>query len=454
MSQKIRDAFTKFIDRAVEKNYGLHSVILMKDGEKAAECFWKPYRPEYNHMLNSLSKSFTSVGSLFAMQEGLLSPDDLVTDIFPGYITCERMKKLKVRHLLTMTTGHESEPDAVFGCEDGVSAFMTSELKKEPGEYFLYNTPSTYMVSAVVKKVTGLPVFEYLRPRLFDKIGISKDVWWESCPRGIPYGGFGFNIKTEDIALFGQFLLNRGSWNGEQLLDPKLIDTATSKQTYSVGGGDWACGYGWQFWICQPRGAYRGDGAFGQYVLVMPEQNAVMAITSGTHDMQAVMTAIWEILLPALNEEKWSGDTLVLSRSLPTVNSDANSQPRDILIGRPYQLFHNPLGINGIRVDSADSITLTIKGEERTIRAGSGEWIENDLGVDTPLSVPFRIMLTPHIAATIGWWNDHTFELLMACTRNAYVQKLNLKFAGDKVNGEFSQNLAGPPINLSGCVLR
>ena len=156
------------------------------------------------------------------------------------------------------------------------------------------------MLSAIVQKVTGETVFNYLRPRLFDPLGIENPTW-DASPQGITFGGVGLNIRTEDIARFGQLYLQKGQWNGKQLLPASWVETATARQTSNGSDptSDWDQGYGYQFWRCR-HGFYRGDGAFGQYCIVMPDQDAVVAITSGTRNMPAIMNLVWDKLLPAM----------------------------------------------------------------------------------------------------------------------------------------------------------
>src|SRR5262249_17904140 len=158
----------------------------------------------------------------------------------------------------------------------------------------------TYMLSAIVQKTAGLTVLDYLRPRLFEPLGI-EDPTWGTSPQGVSLGGYGLSIRTEDIARFGQLYLQKGEWQGRQLLPTTRVQAATSRQVSNGSSpqSDWDQGYGYQFWRCR-HGAFRGDGAFGQYCLVMPEQDAVLAITSGVKDMQAVLNLVWDKLLPAL----------------------------------------------------------------------------------------------------------------------------------------------------------
>ncbi|MBW7461807.1 serine hydrolase, partial [Paenibacillus sepulcri] len=152
---------------------------------------------------------------------------------------------------------------------------LAAPVEHEPGTHFVYNSGATYMLSAILQKVTGQTLLEYLQPRLIEPLGI-KGAAWDVCPRGINVGGWGLNVTTEDIARFGQLYLQKGMWNGQRLLTEEWIAEATSSQISNGDGGvnDWAQGYGYQFWRCR-HGVYRGDGAFGQFCIVMPEQDAV-----------------------------------------------------------------------------------------------------------------------------------------------------------------------------------
>ncbi len=203
---------------------------------------------------------------------------------------------MRVRHLLSMSTGHAEDTTRYLREEkDGnwVKAFLAQPVEYEPGTHFLYNSGATYMLSAIVQKLSGLKVVDYLRPRLFEPLGIENPRW-ETWPQGINTGGWGLNINTEDIARFGQLYLQSGMWHGQRLVPAAWIEEATARQVSNGSNpdSDWEQGYGYQFWRCR-HNAYRGDGAFGQYCLVMPDQDAVLAITSGVSDMQAVLNVIW-----------------------------------------------------------------------------------------------------------------------------------------------------------------
>jgi CubicO group peptidase (beta-lactamase class C family) len=296
-SAKIRE----FIETADRNVNSMHSFMLVRHGHVVAEAWWQPESADKQHILWSLSKSFTSTAVGLAVAEGKLSADDLVIKFFPDDLTenvSANLKQMRVRDLLTMSTGHQDEAKLTDETP-WVQSFLAHPVPHKPGSHFRYNTPGTYMLSAIVQKVTGQTVLEYLTPRLFDPLGIDKPKW-DKSPQGISIGGYGLFVRTEDIAKFGQLYLQKGKWNGKQLLPAKWVEQATAKQVSngSDPSRDWDQGYGFQFWRCR-HGAYRGDGKDGQFCIVLPEQDALIAITANTRDMQGELNIVWDKLLPA-----------------------------------------------------------------------------------------------------------------------------------------------------------
>ncbi|MBQ3232784.1 MAG: serine hydrolase [Clostridia bacterium] len=441
-------AVTAFLNAVNDKELGLHSFMLIRHGEVAAEGWWKPYSPDYVHMLFSLSKSFTSTAVGFTCQEGLLSIDKKVVSFFKDELPanpCENMMNMTVRNLLTMGTGHSKEPNALNG-EKWAYNFLTSYVDKTPGSIFTYNTPATYMLSRIVQKVTGEKVFDYLKPRLFDVLGI-KDIWWEESPEGANTGGFGLNLHTEDIAKFGQFLLNKGNVDGKQILNPEWIDMATSKQISNGDpneDSDWSQGYGFQFWRCKRDGVYRGDGAFGQYCVVMPKQDAVLAVTSGSNDIGQILNEAWTHLLPAMDEptdddglDEMNDVIQSLSIPLPEGSKSVNIENAE------YNLAVNPLGLKTLKVtcdQTSAKLTLTYwqentyqKNEE--IPFGFGEWIENGEG--------FK-----HTFAACAAQEDGSIRFKFILADTPFIREVTLLQNGDFAEISIRQNVGFQPMDL------
>jgi CubicO group peptidase (beta-lactamase class C family) len=442
-------------------------------------------------MLFSLSKSFTSIASAFAVNEGLLDHDAPVMSFFPGYDPCENLKKMRVSHLLSMCTGHTPNADFIFENDDCVSAFLTSKVDTPPGSRFSYNTGATYMVSAIINKLTGMKTVDYLKPRLFDPLGI-EGISWDECARGISYGGFGLNVKTEDIAKFGQFLLNRGSWNGVQLLPSEFIDAAAAKHINNWGEtkypcldrfeyetlygdakkSDWAQGYGRQFWRCVPDGVYRGDGAFGQLCVVMPKYDAVLAVTAGIGDMQSELNAVWDNLLPAFTDEPLETDTAAQTRLFEKLNALTIPLPENKGVsdcaysGRTYRLAPNSFGFSAICFEigeSADTVYATRSdGSLYSFKTGHGAWADNNTpavninrsgSITDKLSPTFENDGYSSYISAAGAAKPDSYRLKLVQNRTPYIADITFTFDNDLLNaeGRFNVSASDGGIKFSGC---
>jgi len=327
-------AVRAFIDAAAK--FELHSFVVARHGKPVVRAFWAPYRADAPQLLYSLSKSFTSTAVGFAVTSGKLKLSDKVLDFFPDKKPAQvsdHLAALDVKHLLTMSSGHATDSTpAVTREQDWVKTFLALPVEHAPGTHFVYDSAATYMLSAIVQKVTGQRVADYLKPRFFDPLGLPP-MPWQTCPLGINTGGWGLSATTDTLATFGQFYLQRGQWRGRQLLPAAWIDEATSfkiQQPAAPGqqldqlkiSSDWHQGYCYQFWRCR-HDAYRGDGAFGQYVIVLPKLDAVIAITSRVLDMQGLLDVVWEHLLPGI-ENPASTDAATEAES-DTTKADAQA---------------------------------------------------------------------------------------------------------------------------------
>jgi CubicO group peptidase (beta-lactamase class C family) len=281
-----------------------HSLMILRHGKVVADGWWAPYTAERPHLLYSLSKSFTSAAAGLAVSEGLLDLDATVLSYFPELdadITDPRSRAMLVRHIASMSSGHLAETwEEAFerGGDEPVRGFLRIPPDRDPGTVFAYNQPTTYTLAAIIQRLTGGSLTEYLRPRLFAPLGIGA-VNWLSDHTGRELGFSGMFATTDAIARLGQLHLQGGRWEGRELLPGAWVAEATRLHTANPGmqNPDWNQGYGFQFWMS--RHGYRGDGAFGQFCLVLPEHDVVIAMTSETEDMQAVLDAAWQHLLPA-----------------------------------------------------------------------------------------------------------------------------------------------------------
>lgn len=433
---------------AADQIDSLHSFMLVRHGRVVAEGWWTPYDAQSRHSLFSLSKSFTSTAVGLAIAEGKLSLHDEVLKFFPDDAPAEpsnNLKAMRVSDLLRMSTGHQSEPPRT-DKEAWTRTFLRHDVPFKPGTHFLYNTSATYMQSAIVQKATGQTLLDYLTPRLFEPLGIENPTW-ETSPQGISTGGYGLSLRAEDIAKFGQLYLQKGKWDGKQLVPEAWIDAATARQTSNGSNpdSDWDQGYGYQFWRCR-NGAYRGDGAFGQYCIVLPEQDAVIAITSGLRDMQQVLNLVWDKLLPALHSASLPTDGKTADRlrqklqSLTVRLPEKSGEPADVA-GKTFRFAANDQKIEAVRLERSESggtetLVLKINGNERRIECGLGQWRKAKLAWG-----PFP----PQPAAVTGAWSNSTFVAKLCATETPFISTMRLKFAGDEVTLTSEANVSFGP---------
>ena len=314
----MEEAFAAYLQAIADKGQDLHSIMIVQHGKVLEETWLGDNAADKAHILNSVSKTFTASAVGLAINEGLLSLDDKLISFFPDKLPAEisdNLAKVTVRHLLTMNCGHHTEPSVrrVEGA-DWVEGFLAHPVEHEPGTYFWYNSMGTYMLAAIVTKVTGEKVVDYLTPRLFEPLNIEKPRWDES-PQGINCGGWGLYLKTEDLAKVGQLFLQGGKWNGKQILPAEWVSEAMKYQVpcqpasvrpemlerlgMTPENSDWLQGYGYQMWRCRHNGV-RADGANGQYIIILPDKDAVIATTANINDMQGEINLIWDYILPAL----------------------------------------------------------------------------------------------------------------------------------------------------------
>jgi CubicO group peptidase (beta-lactamase class C family) len=444
-------AILSFIEAADKSVNSLHSFMLLRHGHVVAEGWWSPYDAQSPHSLYSLSKSFTSTAIGLAIAEGKLSVNDEVLKFFPDDAPAEpgaNLKSMRVRDLLRMNTGHETEPPRPQD-QSWKKVFLNHPVRFKPGTHFLYNTSATYMLAAIVEKTTGMSLLDYLRPRLFEPLGIENPTW-EKSPEGITTGGYGLSVRTEDIARFGQLYLQKGKWRGKQLISAAWVEEATSYQTSNGSSplSDWDQGYGYQFWRCR-NGAYRGDGAFGQYCVVLPQQDAVIAITSGLRDMQAVLNLVWEKLLPGLGATAASdkaaqeklGQALKNLSLRPPKGAASPSATVGKVFGQRYLFQSNARKLESIALESRQPGSTTIvarfNGVETRIECGHGAWKKGQAAWGSQTLQP--------VAASGAWNADDTFIAKLALYETPFVYTVSLKFAGEELRFANESNVAFGP---------
>jgi CubicO group peptidase (beta-lactamase class C family) len=396
----------------------MHSLMVVRHGHVVAEGWWAPYTPDRRHLLYSISKSFTTTALAFAVAEGLVDLDGRVIDHFPhldAEVSDGRSRAMTLRHLASMASGHDRDMfDEVSRRDPGdlVRGFLSIPPDGQPGSVFAYSQPCTYTVASVVERAAGMSLTDYLRPRLLDPLGIG-DVGWLAWPEGHQLGFSGLYARTEDVAKLGVLYLDGGRWGDRRLVPQEWVEQATSAHvaTSQHPEVDWQQGYGYGFW--RSRHGYRGDGAFGQFCLVLPAHDTVVATTGGTEAMQAVLDAVWTHLLPGLGgsgadpaaehelSARLAGLRLppVVGAATPPDAASALDRPLEVAAASPFALFSSEL--TSVAMDrDADGWLMTLRenGNELVLPVGSGDW-----AVSTPLD---RKGGAVPVAASGGWDGD------------------------------------------------
>lgn len=288
----------------------VHSLMVLKDGKVVYEQYDYAHDANCLHVMWSASKTFTATAVGFACQDGLMSVDDLVADYFApeelGEDPDGYFKELTVKDLLIMSSGLKMDyiaSSAAHKLPSESEATLKGGWEFEPGTKFRYNSMNTYLAGMIVTKVTGKRLSDYLNEKLFEPLGI-REYQWEQSEEGYDFGGWGLFLSIENFAKMGQFFLQKGSWNGKQLLSEEWIDEATSAHIYQNGGvreegNEWGEGYCYQMWRCS-HNAVRLDGAWGQFCIIIPDKNAVVAIHENTSNTYATLQSVWERIYPAL----------------------------------------------------------------------------------------------------------------------------------------------------------
>jgi CubicO group peptidase (beta-lactamase class C family) len=467
--------FIRAIEQHAHPLAAVQGFMLLRHGNVAAEGWWTPYGPQSPHSVYSLSKSFTSSGIGLAVHQGLLTVDDPVLKFFPNDAPSnpsENLKAMRVRHLPSMNTGHKEDTTAqvfrdfhqvslfgpgsrykeettgqVLGERDNwPRSFLSLPVDYQPGTWFVYNTAATYMLSAIITKLTGESLLDYLRHRLFDSLGIENPTW-ESDPHGVNIGGSGLHIKTEDIARFGQMYLQKGLWDGKRVLTQEWVAEATSAHSDNSNtqtNPDWSVGYGYQFWRCRHDG-YRGDGAFGQYCLIMPDQDALLAMIGGVRDMQGVLDNVWKNLLPAMQPKALPADPQTYGQlsdklavlSLPPPKGPPSSARAEQCSGKTYTLESNDLKLESIAINFGYERSMLIVRDargEHPIQVGYLTWLKGTTDVRGHGDEP--------VAACGAWTTEDTYEMRVCYYEGVFCPVLRFHYTSGELQLEIEPNVS------------
>jgi len=400
----------EYLDAVEAAGMDLHSLMILRHGAVVAEGWWAPYRRDDIQLLYSLSKTFLATAVGIAIGEGRLSAEDLVADLLPAQVPApvpDHLRHLRVRHLLSMASGHREETllRIVSMGPDQVANFLALAPDEPPGSVFAYNQGNSLTLSQIITTLTGQRVVDYLRPRLFDPLGIERAEWLTTST-GIDQGFSGLHVTTESVARLGQLLLRGGRWGDAQLVPADFVAEARRPQvgnSRQATNPDWQEGYGYQMWMCR-HGAQRGDGAFGQFAVLVPDADAVIVCTAQVIDMQAEIDLIWAHLLPAFRDSAVSGaaDSELADRlarlTIPVVGS--------AVPGPTAPQEFSPTSVEGPYADRIERIrveplpcgtrlTLTVRGSRHVFDVAANQWSDGMLpGLNTPF---------PEVSVSAGW---------------------------------------------------
>ncbi|WP_437665277.1 serine hydrolase domain-containing protein [Sorangium sp. So ce1182] len=397
------------LDRLEAQAVECHSLMVVRHGHVVAEGWWAPYSAERPHLLYSLTKSFTSVAVGLAIADGLLSLDDRVVDVLPDHVPAdisEQGRRLTVHHLLSMTAGHRTDSLAeAWQLEPGdlVKGFLRVPFTEAEGTRYTYDNSTTFVLARMVERVTGRGLPELLDERLFRPMGVEH-AEWDRVASGAAFGFHGLHLTTEAVAGFGELLLRGGRWGDRRLVPREWVELATRRhiETRQIEGGsrdaDYLCGYGYHFWMS--RRGYHGDGAFGQLCVVVPSHDLVVVVTGANTQAQAILDALWECLLPGLDDAGSARDDEVLAERLrrlsfaPVPGSAAPERFAKARLDASAEGSALPDG-TAVIVEPVDGGWLLRFGSFLDVEAGHDEWRES-----SPLGRPV-------VAA--GAWQGNTF---------------------------------------------
>ena len=332
----------------------IHSIMLIRNGKVACEGYGAPFSKDRGHMMYSVSKSFLATAYGFALAEGKVSRQTKLLDVYPELRpekTDEKLEKLTLHHLITMTAGKQSSVKGV-NKYNRLEAFVKQKWIFSPGEDWRYVNENYYVAAAMLSKVLGESITEYLTPRLYEPLGIEAP-FWEKSADGIESGGYGLILKTEDFAKFVLCYSNNGIYNGKQVIPASWVSEATTKQADTSvveTHTDSAVGYGCGFWQCAGMdNTYRCEGMFCQFGIVFKDYDACLVMTSNESDLQKTLDMLWRYIPKAFSDNGSYGSTTLSLSSKTSVTVNRRSSIEKKINGSIYKMrkcrFVNAIGL-------------------------------------------------------------------------------------------------------------
>ena len=441
----------------------IHSVMMLRHGKVIAEVYPEPFKAEYQHTLYSCSKTFVSTAVGLAIDANLLRVTDRVATFFPESLPAKvspELASMTIHDLLIMASG--IDPDGNLRADNTYWLKpLLAKPVKTPGKIFKYDSLCTYLLSAIVQQVTGKTVLAYLQEKVFADLHINK-VSWEESPEGVTTGGWGLYLQPESLAKMGQLLLQKGKWNGKQLISESWVNQMM--QTH-IDTGD-GRGYGYQMWEASKDGAYRADGRFGQYIVVMPKQDMVVVITQCSNSPNPWVVS--RVLAPAvqsgsidLGKDYASLQKKLQAYSYPTVSGKAKGNLANRLTGKTFKLEDNQFGWKDISFKQGDKqMTIVItdqQGKRAELSSGYKFWNTIWTASRPPYSMNAQQKFKGiegdfAVAACYGWASNNTLHLNLQYVNWISALDLTITFKDNNIQVTVHKNYEPDVPQFSGTI--
>lgn len=440
-----------FLQELDNRGYQMNAFLMLRHGKIVAEVAKYPVLLEDKRLVYSSSKSFTGTAIGIAVKEGLLDIEDKVLSFFQEYEDMElddRVRRLTVKNLLTMSTGHGFDSIGAMcnGDSDWVKTFLTREMTYEPGEKFVYDSGGTYMLSEIISRVTGMPMVEYLKEKLFKPLHIM-DVMWD-FHGNVNTGGWGVLIAPEDLAKLGMLYLQKGIFEETQILTKEWVDEATRGQipTEAVNSGGWSKAYGYQIWK-NNENSFRTDGAFGQLCMVFPEEDMVVVTTAEEVNPARMYALIEKYLLSDLSDIPYGKNTIVygelkkylMSWEVPEIFAPSESYMEQILPDNEYVVrdaenkeHHILFDLTNSRMEMRIDDIQIIKSSKVTYADGKTRYVIMPPSV-SPIIGEEQRTREWYYSARHEWVNDGTLQITIYYRETGHKQRWLLIFSEDQV---------------------
>ena len=449
-------AISMFLDSLTSYPHSdIHSVMVLRHGKVVAELYPEPYKAEYRHTMYSCSKTFVSTAIGIAVDENRLRVTDRVATFFPELLPEEispELAAMTIHDLLTMSSG--IEPDGTIRAEndDWIRVYLSKPVST-PGKKFKYDSLCTYLLSAIVQRVTGMKTLDYLKEKLFNDMHITE-VSWEESPEGYNVGGWGLHIQCESLAKMGQLFLQKGKWNGKQLVSEEWVKTMMSNH---IAINDQATAfYGYQMWGCPPNGSFRADGRLGQFILVVPESDMVIAITQCTWSPQ--LRFAWEILLPKVQNSPLPNgkDYLRLLKEIksyryPVLQGKSSSPLMKKLEGKTYSFDKNEFGWTSLSFEQRkNELVMSVVdeyGKSYELSLGFKKWITNEVEGYPLYSMTarqkFKALEGPFYMAGCYAWSKQALNFKIEYVNMISATEISLEPDGNQIVLKVKKNYQG-----------